>query len=370
MFKEKKNVIFLEQYGSLGGGQQILLELVGTALKEGYVVTVMIPEGPCVKKLLSLGAKIILVTECVLSQGKKNLTDICRYFLYSCVIFGKYRDILRDANLIYVNGGRMCLIAMFSQIFFKTKTIFHIHLYYGKLEQKLFILALRMRTTRALVLPSEFIHHSLVSSHAIFSDKRVCVVPNGLDKRFNNIRYVDRFSRKIQNIGVIGRVSPEKGQDIVILLAKKFVSLKFHILGDAAFSEQSYYEMLKAQAPANVTFHGWIEDIPTKIQQIGLQICLVPSRCFEAAPLVPLQMTALSCLVVVRSIGALKEIADTLKLITFKEDYELENLLNDITVSPYEVLRQKIETSYNICMQKFSNNVFNKNLDKMVKEYF
>ena len=128
--------------------------------------------------------------------------------------------------------------------------------------------------------------------------------------------------------------------------------------------------MLKAQAPANVTFHGWIEDIPTKIQQIGLQICLVPSRCFEAAPLVPLQMTALSCLVVVRSIGALKEIADTLKLITFKEDYELENLLNDITVSPYEVLRQKIETSYNICMQKFSNNVFNKNLDKMVKEYF
>lgn len=74
-----------------------------------------------------------------------------------------------------------------------------------------------------------------------------------------------------------------------------------------------------------------MDDLPAKVNEIGLQVCLVPSRCppeapersFEAAPLVPLQMTALSCLVIVRKLGALEDVARELGLETFEEDEEI-----------------------------------------------
>ena len=66
-----KHIVFLEQYGSLGGGQQVLLELVRAALQTGFRATVLIPEGPCVDRLRALGAQVVVVPECRLSQGKK-----------------------------------------------------------------------------------------------------------------------------------------------------------------------------------------------------------------------------------------------------------------------------------------------------------
>ena len=68
-----KHIVFLEQYGSLGGGQQVLLELVRAALHTGFRATVLIPKGPCVDRLRALGAQVVVVPECRLSQGKKTL---------------------------------------------------------------------------------------------------------------------------------------------------------------------------------------------------------------------------------------------------------------------------------------------------------
>ena len=63
-----KHIIFLEQYGSLGGGQQVLLELVRAALDTGFQATVLIPEGPCADKLRVLGVQVVDVPE-----GKRAL---------------------------------------------------------------------------------------------------------------------------------------------------------------------------------------------------------------------------------------------------------------------------------------------------------
>lgn len=327
-----KHIVFLEQYGSLGGGQQVLLELVRAALHTGFRATVLIPKGPCVDRLRALGAQTIVVPECRLSQGKKNIADIFRFAWYGCRTFLRHISLLRHADLIYVNGNRLSPVAMLAQLMLGRKAAYHIHLNHGGLERKLFLLALRLKSTRALVLPSEFIRRELLAADVRFDDPRVQVVPNGLDARFSNISFEDRFTGKpLQHIGIVGRVSPEKGQDVLIPLAKSFPQLHFHVLGDAAFSSADYYERLKREAPDNVHFHGWVDDLPAKVNEIGLQVCLVPSRCppespersFEAAPLVPLQMTALSCLVIVRKLGALEDVARELGLETFEEDEEI-----------------------------------------------
>lgn len=374
-----KHIVFLEQYGSLGGGQQVLLELVRAALHSGFQATVLIPEGPCSDRLRSLGAQVIAVSECCLSQGKKGIADIFRFAWYGCRTFLSHISLLRHAGLIYVNGNRLLPVALLAQLLLGRKAAYHIHLNHGGLERKLFLLTLRLKSTRALVLPSEFIRRELLAADARFADPRVQVVPNGLDARFSDIPFQDRFTgRPLQHIGIVGRVSPEKGQDVLIPLAKHFPQLQFHVLGDAAFSSADYYERLKREAPENVHFHGWVDDLPAKVNEIGLQVCLVPSRCppespgrsFEAAPLVPLQMAALSCLVIVRRLGALEDVARELGLELFETDEELSLLLERIMISEKENLLSSIRCSFNRDIGQYSNNMFNIRIKYSIKNIF
>lgn len=369
-----KHIVFLEQYGSLGGGQQVLLELVRAALHSGFQATVLIPEGPCSDRLRSLGAQVIAVSECRLSQGKKGIADIFRFAWYGCRTFLSHISLLRHADLVYVNGNRLLPVAMLAQLLLGRKAAYHIHLNHGGLERKLFLLTLRLKSTRALVLPSEFIRRELLAADARFADPRVQVVPNGLDARFSDIPFQDRFTgRPLQHIGIVGRVSPEKGQDVLIPLAKHFPQLQFHVLGDAAFSSEDYYERLKREAPENVHFHGWVDDLPAKVNEIGLQVCLVPSRCppespgrsFEAAPLVPLQMAALSCLVIVRRLGALEDVARELGLETFEKDEELFSLLQDICSQGKKGIASCTQIAYMDCLQNLSNSIFQKKIERL-----
>lgn len=370
-----KHIVFLEQYGSLGGGQQVLLELVRAALRTGFRVTVLIPEGPCVERLRALGAQAIVVPECRLSQGKKNIADIFRFAWYGCRTFLSHISLLRHADLIYVNGNRLSPVAMLAQLMLGRKAAYHIHLNHGGLERKLFLLALRLKSTRALVLPSEFIRRELLAADGRFADPRVQVVPNGLDARFSDIPFQDRFTgRPLQHIGIVGRVSPEKGQDVLIPLAQHFPQLQFHVLGDAAFSSEDYYERLKREAPENVHFHGWVDDLPAKVNEIGLQVCLVPSRCppespersFEAAPLVPLQMIALSCVVIVRKLGALEDVAQDLGLDTFVQDGELDNLLTKLSFQSSFNFLKKYNNTYMHSMHLYNNHCFLKRLESLL----
>ncbi|WP_303996981.1 glycosyltransferase family 4 protein [Desulfovibrio piger] len=372
-----KHIVFLEQYGSLGGGQQVLLELVRAALHIGFRATVLIPEGPCVDRLRALGAQVVVVPECRLSQGKKGIADIFRFAWYGSRTFLSHISLLRHADLIYVNGNRLSPVAMLAQLMLGRKAAYHIHLNHGGLERKLFLLALRLKSTRALVLPSEFIRRELLAADVRFDDPRVQVVPNGLDARFSDIPFQDRFTgRPLQHIGIVGRVSPEKGQDVLIPLAKHFPQLQFHVLGDAAFSSEDYYERLKREAPENVHFHGWVDDLPAKVNEIGLQVCLVPSRCppespersFEAAPLVPLQMTALSCLVIVRKLGALEGVAKELRLETFEEDEEIEVILYKIQFLYTSKLAQICYDTYHTCFLQYSNYHFLGSLQILLKK--
>ena len=362
-----KHIVFLEQYGSLGGGQQVLLELVRAALHIGFRATVLIPEGPCVDRLRALGAQVGVVPECRLSQGKKGIADIFRFAWYGSRTFLSHISLLRHADLIYVNGNRLSPVAMLAQLMLGRKAAYHIHLNHGGLERKLFLLALRLKSTRALVLPSEFIRRELLAADVRFDDPRVQVVPNGLDARFSDIPFQDRFTgRPLQHIGIVGRVSPEKGQDVLIPMAKHFPQLQFHVLGDAAFSSADYYERLKREAPENVHFHGWVDDLPAKVNEIGLQVCLVPSRVKEAAPLVPLQMAALSCLLIVRRLGALEDVARELGLKIFEEDESLSLLLNELIILREIDMSTIAKNSFDKCVGIYPNNMFFERMKAML----
>ena len=358
-----QHIVFLEQYGSLAGGQQVLLELVRATLHIGCRVSVLIPDGPCVEKLCKLGAQVHIIADSQLSQGKKSYTDILRFVIYSWRIFLQHTGLLRSADLVYINGNRLLGTAMLAQYILQCKVACHIHLNHGSLEQKLFLLFLCSKKSLALIVPSPFILRQLQVAHQRFTDERVHLLPNGLDSRFSNIPFEDRFTGcPLRHVGIVGRVSPEKGQDVLLPLARQFPQLHFHVLGDAAFSAKDFYKGLKQAAPENIHFHGWVEDLPAKVRETGLQVCLVPSRCLEAAPLIPLQMVALSCLVVVRRLGALEDIASALQLRTFVTDGELSALLEELTLSSGTLVANEVKTAQNICPKEYGHAAFQKAL--------
>ena len=161
-----RHMVFLEQYGSLGGGQQVLLELVRAALALPCRVSVLIPAGPCVDKLKGMGATVRLIPACRLSQGKKNYADMVRFATYSWRIFLQHMGLLRSADLIYINGNRLLGTGMLAQLFLRRRAACHIHLNHGPMEQKLFLLFLKSRKSLALIVPSDFILKQLQAAYS------------------------------------------------------------------------------------------------------------------------------------------------------------------------------------------------------------
>lgn len=370
-----KKIIFCDQYGQLGGGQQVLLELVKAALADRFAVAVLIPAGSCADKLETMGVDVRRIPYCALTQGKKSIVDVLRLAMLTLAVFLQNFTTLRSADLIYINGNRLLPVAFLAQRILGKQAACHVHLNHGPLEKKLLRLFLGQQRTVTIVVPSLFIQRELVHFDTAFDSPKVHIVENGLDARFSETAFEDRFSgRPLRHVGIVGRVSPEKGQDVLPVLARQFPDIDFHVLGDAAFSSVDFDAALRRESPMNVHFHGWVEDLPAKIREIGLQICLVPSRCpestpehsFEAAPLVPLQMAALSCLVVVRRLGALEDVAEKLQMNNFETDAELIAVVENLRAQSEAELLGQCENSHVLAVSMYSHKVFHERLKKLM----
>lgn len=356
-------ILFLDQYGVLGGGQQVLTELVRAALNCDCAVTVLIPSGPAAEQCAKLGAQVRHLSQLALRPGKKGLPDILKLCLYTLRLLSQNLRSLRGADLLYANSGRVMPAAWLASLLFRKQAVYHIHLDLAGFERRLYLWTLKTALTRLVVVPSEYILRRLRAYSATFGDKRVTVLENGLDERFARLPYENHFSgRSLRQVGIIGRVSPEKGQDILLTLAPAFSEMTFHVFGDAAFGNSAYYRRLRESAPANVLFHGWVDNLPAKAREVGLQACLIPSRWGDALPLVGMQATILSCLTVVRNQGALADMAQSLNMPVFEHDDELPAVFRRLLAAEPEELSAATRASYERASALYGHKMYRQRL--------
>lgn len=365
----------------MGGGQRILLSLAEAARVTGWRVGALLPVGPCADALRQAGTDVHAASECRLSEGNKGLWDVIALLWHALRILCCHMGALRRADLLYANGGHMYLPCFLASLLLRTPAVYHLHLNPSTGHIALLRLCLRSRHTRRLVVVSPFIARVLRDADAAFDDSRIQIVENGLDERFSKLAFKDRFTGKpLRHIGVLGRVCYEKGQDVLLSLAAAFPHMAFHILGDSAFYSREYLDDLKSHSPGNVHFHGWVEDIPGKVDAIGLQICLVPSRCprgeetrlFEGSSLVLMQMLALSCLVIPRRLGVLADMAQDFGLPSFESDEELPALLRDLAAWEDNLLVRTVHKNFDAISSGYSCVAFQQRLrimfDELLKE--
>ncbi|HWR02670.1 MAG TPA: glycosyltransferase family 4 protein [Humidesulfovibrio sp.] len=324
---------FLDQYGSLGGGQQVLLELVVAALDLGARVTVLAPRGPLLAAAGASGAETRVLPELSLRQGRKGPADMLRLGLWTGGLLARHARFLSRQELIYVNGLRCLPAVMGLSAVAGTPFCIHTHLAHCGLERRLLLAASRQDGCLALVAPSSFAAGVLEQDGRSLPKLRV--LENGLGAAFGGLANEDRHSDSpLREVLVIGRLSPEKGQDALVEAASALPGLRFHFLGAADFADEDFAKALSRLMPGNAVFHGRVADVPAAARSLGAQVCLVPSRCAEAFGLAAVEGMALSCVTAVRDSGGLAEIAAATGALRFRADAEILPLLRSLADMP------------------------------------
>jgi glycosyltransferase involved in cell wall biosynthesis len=131
-----------------------------------------------------------------------------------------------------------------------------------------------------------------------YSPERILIKPNSVTDPGLGAEARER------RVLFVGRLSPEKGADFLIELARS-IDATFEIIGDGPEIER-----LRAVASNNVLFRGWLNhhDVIERIKSAA--VIAVPSRWFEGFPMIVLEAFSAGTPVVASRIGSLAEIVE------------------------------------------------------------
>lgn len=332
-----RSIVLFDQYPFLGGGQIVLLSLIEAASQTGAEVHVVIPPGGTLSEVINQSAipnvKVVSTRSCEVKHGKKGFLDIVRLVLYNFFFALRHHRLIAQSDLLYANGPRQFPGLLLLSWLFQKKCVYHIHIDHSTIEKKLMAIAARLHSTHSLVVNSDYILKRLDAAiPGIRNNPRVRVIENGLDNRFSTLKFIDRFSSASGRlkIAVIGVLRPEKGQDRAIEIAGMNSHFDLHFIGRVGNGSEDWVEGLKQCATNNIFFHGEVTDIPAYINQLGIQIVLVPSRWEEPFGLVAIEGMACSCITIVYNSGALGDIARKTDAILCGDEKEMGTALQRI----------------------------------------
>jgi glycosyltransferase involved in cell wall biosynthesis len=305
------NILLLDQFGELGGAQRCLLDEIPAMTVRGWRVHLAAPgHGQLAERAAALGAAADPIRCGPYSSGKKSLADVARFAVEAPRLAREIRGRVGrcDADLIYVNGPRL-LPAVAQAAEKGPPVLFHSHSLLDGIGLRLAGRAL-VRVRAAMVASCRFVAAPLLPYSG---DRGIRVVYNG-------VRRISLPSRAPATgefrIGVIGRISPEKGQAEFLRAARIVHSAaaecRFLICGAPLFSDPAalrYCAMLETLAEGlPVEFGGWTEDVESVLAKLDLLV--VPSAAVDATPRVILEAFAAGVPVVAFASGGIPELVE------------------------------------------------------------
>jgi glycosyltransferase involved in cell wall biosynthesis len=304
------NVLLVDQFSDLGGAQQCMLDLVPAMQTSDWHVTCAVPgDGMLIQKLSDLGVTVASLRLARLASGRKTPLDFLR--------FGRdvprlARDIARlaaeaRADLIYVNGPRMLPAAAWAARKSGRPLVFHCHNHLTQESaRKLAGFSLQLASARVIAC-CRYVARPL---WPCIDPGRMHVIYNGCAETV-----VPKLPPSGQRrVGIIGRISPEKGQMEFVhaarLLMRKHTDCSFVICGAPLFSDreaEKYFERVRESAVGlPLEFSGWQQDVSSTLAQLDMLV--VPSLREPGAPRVVLEGFAARVPVVAFVSGGIPEI--------------------------------------------------------------
>jgi glycosyltransferase involved in cell wall biosynthesis len=307
------NILCLDQFSELGGAQRCLLELLPAFAERGWSAHLAAPgNGELFTQAAALHATTDRIQCGPYSSGRKSLADMARFArdaprlaLEISVFVRRY-----DTDLIYVNGPRlMPAVALSAR--HGPPVLFHSHSFLNGYARRLAGRSLSMARA-ALVASCRFVALPLLP---YCGDRGMRVVYNGVRQMASRARTALDPEAEFR-IGVIGRISPEKGQADFLraarMLHQALPHCRFVICGAPLFSDPAamlYRAELEALSKGlPVEFAGWQEDVDGVLASLDLLV--VPSAPVDATPRVILEAFAGGVPVLAFASGGIPEIVE------------------------------------------------------------
>ena len=303
------NILFLDQFTKIGGGQRSLLELLPATRKRNWRAFVALPgPGAFADQVRARGFDVDFIRCGAYTPGRKRLAD---FFRFGREIRPMTREISaliakHRIDVLYVNGPRLLPAAAGAARGESIPLVFHCH------HRLLQAAAVRLagealRWSQATMIGC--CRFAVNPLEGYVAEDRQLVIYNGVAG--------SSWSRRPRsgswNIGVIGRVEPEKGQLEFVaaarILSAEMGNCRFVIAGAPLFSGPEYLERVrKASAGLPIEFLGWQEDVGRVFSQLDL--LAVPSSPIDSTPRVVVEAFAGGLPVVAFPSGGIPEIME------------------------------------------------------------
>jgi len=282
------SVLVVDQSGQLGGAELSLIPVV-LALGERCEV-VLLADGPFRHRLEDEGVAVLVVAELHVARINKD-----RLFQLSALrgLPGLIRQVVALAerakafDLIYLNTQKALIIGALSKPLHRKPVVWHLHdimtrEHFGWMQ----LLVVKFVVRRWV---DHVIANSQAAADALTTLTRLpaastCVVHNGISaKPFQGIDDADRaqLRRRLglpENgflAGIFGRLSPWKGQHIVLEALVALADVHLVIVGAALFGETAYDAWLHQRAAElgvaeRVSFVGFQDDVPAMMKAMDV----------------------------------------------------------------------------------------------------
>lgn len=277
------NILFLTHSLDIGGTENHLLHLISNLDKEKFKSIVC-----CLYNLGFIGEKLIDNQSDIKVYHTliKNKWDI-RGFWKLMYIFKK-----ENIHILYIVHSPITLFygiisAKFSNVnICITRMTATNPTYHVKRRKIINIMALPFLNK---IVAQAYFHKEYLVNYEGFKSEKIIVIYNGVDLTlFDEDKDIDRkvikeslgISKHAPIIGVVARLAPEKGHDVLLRAAKrvisKFPDVHFIIVGDGPERKTLENLTYELAIQSNVHFLGIRRDIPKLITLFD--ICVLPSR--------------------------------------------------------------------------------------------
>ncbi len=297
-------ILFLDQFSEMGGGQHCLLEIVSAVRDAGWTAHAAVAgEGPLTGLLEQRCASVHPLSLGRYPLGRKGLRDAVHFLLDVRRVAPEIRSLAERLrpDLLYVNGPRLMPAVAWAVT--GRPVLFHNHNPLARWNE-------RWLTARAIAACGA----RVVTASRFLADQWAgpsCVIHGGVAGPSRG--FVRKAASGGPRIGLIARFGPEKGQkefvEAAAALLGEWQDAEFVLCGDALFGDrraERYRDQVLANATSNVRYLGWREDV---YEVLGaLDLLVHPSHAEGGAPNVILQAFAAGVPVLAAAVGAVPEV--------------------------------------------------------------
>lgn len=294
--KRKQRILYVDQTAALGGGELALLSLIKQLDRSRFEpIVILFQDGPFVEKLQGLCEVHVVLLDASVQEFRKDAIGIRSVLNFeklkiSLAYVGNLVRTIRRLrpDIIHTNSLKADLLGGLAAKLLRIPLIWHV-------RDRIADDYLPPRTVKVFrrlcrIVPKYIIANSQSTLETLFlpPGKPFRVISSGFDvERFRDLGSQQpslletmRAGRTV-NIGIVGRISPWKGQEVFALamaeVRKEFPGIKGPIIGAALFGEQEFeaklHDIVHNLALDDVIqFKGFQNDVAAAIAQLHILI--------------------------------------------------------------------------------------------------